>query len=65
MEIDFKVEVDLKDEVDNFPKSLRKICHLGNPDRVWSCPALILFDIDQSATIYDEEGEEQNVILWF
>ena len=42
------------------------VTNLGNPDRVWSCPALIVFDLDQSVTIrYEEEEEEQNVFLWF
>ena len=44
------------------------VTNLRNPGHVLSCPVLILFDLDQSATIRDGEGEgeeEQNVFLWF
>ena len=30
------------------------VTNLGSPDRVWSCPALIVFDLDQSVWIRDE-----------
>ena len=41
------------------------VTNLGNPDRVWSCPALIVFDLDQSVWIRDEEGEELWQGVWY